>query len=284
LNLHYEKEDFRVVEEPFEPLDIEGDSEIYGFTLRHPFYRTLDQEFAVALTGEIVSSETSLLGRPFSFNPGAQNGESDITALRFGLEWVRRSQTQVFAARSRFSVGIDALGATVNDDPSVPDGQFFAWLGQFQWARRWGVWGIETLFRTTLQLANDPLFPLEQIEVGGRYTVRGYRENQLVRDNAFLASLETRIPVIRDKPWADFVQIVPFVDFGQAWNTKTPTPDPQNLASIGLGLRWAVTLTSPFSLRPEFELYWGYPLVDVETVGGDLQDSGIHLQFVVALF
>ncbi len=284
LILSYQNEAFRIVEEPFEPLDIEGDSEIFGFTLRQPFYRTLNQEFAVALTGELISSETFLLGRPFSFNPGAQNGEADITALRPALEWVHRSQTQVFAARSRFSLGIDAFGATINDDSSVPDGKFFAWLGQFQWARRWGVWDSETLFRTSLQLANDPLFPLEQIQVGGRYTVRGYRENQLVRDNAYLSSLEVRIPVARDKPWAEFLQIVPFADFGRAWNTGRPTPDPKNLASIGLGLRWAVTVDSRIPVRPEFEIYWGHPLVDVDTVGGDLQDAGVHFQFLVGSF
>ena len=127
---------------------------------------------------------------------------------------------------------------------------------------------------------------MEQIAVGGRFTVRGYRENQVVRDNAVLASLETRIPVIRNKPWADAVQLAPFIDYGNAWNTKTkfvPTAS-QNLASVGLGLRWTLTLTSPVLLRPEFEIYWGIPLNNVKTEGGNLQDAGVHLQFAIAAF
>jgi hemolysin activation/secretion protein len=63
-----------------------------------------------------------------------------------------------------------------------------------------------------------------------------------------------------------------------------PTPDPKTLASIGLGLRWAVTVTSPVAVRPQLEIYWGLPLKSVNTPGGNLQDLGLHLQLVVALF
>ena len=60
----------------------------------------------VELVGERVSNETSLLGRSFSFSPGAEDGESVVTAIRASQEWIHRSQTQVIALRSRFSVGI----------------------------------------------------------------------------------------------------------------------------------------------------------------------------------
>lgn len=33
-----------------------------------------------------------------------------------------------------------------------------------------------------------------------------------------------------------------------------------------------------------FELYWGVPLKHVRTQGGNLQDHGLHLQFVVTAF
>jgi hemolysin activation/secretion protein len=284
FSLEYRKNDFTAVEEPFDPLDIDSRSEIYGFTVRHPVYRTPHQEFAFALTGEHLESKQFIFGgTPFSFSPGVENGKAKVTALRWALEWIDRSPTQVITARSRFSVGVDVWDATINRS-SLPDGQFFAWLGQFQWAQRWGARSIQTLFRMDLQLASDPLLPLEQIAVGGRFSVRGYRENRLVRDNAFVASLEAGIPVISNHPWADIVQLVPFADFGTAWNTTVATPSPRTLASIGMGLRWAVTIPRPISWTPQLEVYWGLPLRHATTSGGDLQDMGIHLQFAVAAF
>jgi hemolysin activation/secretion protein len=281
--LRYRRNTFLVVEAPFEPLDVNSRSEIFGITLRQPLYRTLDQEFALELIGERLTNQTFLLDQPFSFAPGAHRGLSTDTAVRVAPQWVHRTPRQVVAARSQFSVGIDALGATIN--PSfLPDGRFFAWLGQLQWARRLGLWDAELLWRTDLQLANHPLLPLEQIAVGGRYSVRGYRENQLVRDNGLIAALEARLPVVRERRWAEYLQLAPFIDFGRAWNTRLPTPDPKTLASVGLGLRWAATLPAPLSVRPQFEVYWGVPLNHVNTPGGDLQDWGLHLQLIVALF
>jgi len=281
--LRYRRNTFLVVEAPFEPLDVNSRSEIFGITLRQPLYRTLNQEFALELIGERLTNQTFLLDQPFSFAPGAHRGMSTDTAVRFAPQWVYRTPTQVLAARSQFSVGIDALGATIN--PSfLPDGRFFAWLGQLQWARRLGLWDAELLWRTDLQLANNPLLPLEQIAVGGRYSVRGYRENQLVRDNGLIASLEARLPVVREQRWAEYLQVAPFIDFGRAWNTRLPTPDPKTLASVGLGLRWAATVPVPFAVRPQFEVYWGMPLNQVKTPEGDLQDWGLHLQLIVPVF
>jgi hemolysin activation/secretion protein len=283
LGVRYRLNTFTVIQEQFRALDVDSRSEAYSITLRHPLFRTLRREFAVALGVERQDNETFLLGEPFSFSLGAQNGRSVVTAVRLAFEWTDRTRNQVLAARSRFSFGIDAFDATVNSG-GLPDSRFVTWLGQLQWARQVTDWGLQVLSRVDVQLATQPLLPLEQIAVGGRFTVRGYRENQVVRDNAVLTSIESRIPLLRNKPWADVVQLVPFMDYGHAWNTTFDTPAPRNLISVGLGLRWAVTLTSPVLLRPEFEIYWGVPLTNVKTDGGNLQDAGVHLQLVIAAF
>jgi hemolysin activation/secretion protein len=283
VSVRYRKNDFIVVEDPFAPLDVESESEIFGVTLRQPVYHTLHHEFAVSLVGERIYNKTFLRGEPFSFSLGARNGKSTVSALRLALEWTERTSTQVLAAQSRFSIGIDALGAT-NNGGGRADGQFFTWLGQFQWVRRLPWWDIHTIARMDLQLTTDPLLPVEQIAVGGRYSVRGYRENQLVRDNGFVASLESRIPIFHDTPWAETIQLAPFFDIGQAWNKDTPSPGRQTITSLGIGLRWAWSWTYVFQYRPELEVYWGHSLMNIETSGGDLQDSGVHMQFTVAVF
>ena len=284
LSLQYRKNSFANVEEPFVDLDIKSKSDIYGITLRQPIYRTLNSEVALDLTGEYLSHKTFLLGVPFKLTPGAnQQGESFVTALRPGLEWVYRTQNQVIAARSRLSFGLDALGATINNN-GEPDGRFVAWLGQFQWVRRLPVLDTQLIFRTDVQLSDDALLSLEQIAVGGRYSVRGYRETTLLRDSAVLTSVEMRVPLIRNTPWADYLELASFIDFGRAWNKRQPTPDPPDISSVGVGVRWALTFLWPVPVRPQFELYWGYRLRQVGTSGGSLQDNGIHLQFVLAMF
>jgi hemolysin activation/secretion protein len=285
LAFQYRRNTFSVVAALFQDLDITSESEIFTFSVRQPVYRTLASEVAVELIGERLSARTELLGEPFSLSPGAQNGESVVTALRAVVEGVHRTQDQVIAVRSRFSVGIDALGATIHPPGQGPDGRFFSWLGQVQYVRRLPWQDIQVIARTDLQLADDSLLSLEQIAIGGRYSVRGYRENTLLRDNALLASLETRVPLIRNRRWAEYLELAPFVDFGKGWNTTLPTPDIQSLSSVGIGLRWAATIIpGPIPVRSQFEVYWGHQLRKIETQGNALQDNGIHAQISLAIF
>jgi hemolysin activation/secretion protein len=293
LSYQYRRNTFSVIEQPFEELDIESKSDVYTLSVRHPAYRTLNNEITLELTGERLSHKTTLLGEKFSLEPGAQDGRTAVTALRPALEWVNKSQNQVIAARSRFSFGIDALDATVNKG-GLPDGKFFAWLGQFQWVRRLGILDSYFIFRADAQLANDPLLSLEQISVGGRYSVRGYRENTMLRDRALITSLETRLPLMplmRNFLGVDlstygfqYLELAPFYDFGRGWNKELKTPQPQDISSVGVGFRWAIAVPTVVTVRPQFEVYWGHRLRKVFNPRDSLQDNGVHLQFILGIF
>jgi hemolysin activation/secretion protein len=128
-------------------------------------------------------------------------------------------------------------------------------------------------------LTPDHLFPLEQVSVGGRYSVRGYREFALVRDNAVLASLEARIPFYTNAAGKDVLFLAPFVDYGQGWNSQVDTPDPRTLASVGGGLIWNIPWKDS-----RFEIYYGKQLKRLDLGDGNLQDHGIHLQLVIQAF
>ena len=293
-SVRYQRTRSLVTEEPFDRLDLQGRSEIFTLALRHPVYRTLQRELALTLSGEYLTSRTTFFGGAALPTPGSEDGKATITALRLTAEWTDRTLEQVIALRSQFSLGVDLFGATINtvqDDPNtpedesvVPTGRFLAWLGQVQWVRRFTPNDIQLLLRLDAQVSTDPLFPLEQIAIGGRFSVRGYRENQLVRDNALLISLESRFPLIRRRRWAEFLQIVPFVDFGWGQNRDVFTPSPDALASVGVGLRWAARWTMVVPVRLRFEVFWGQKLVDVSTPGGNLQDKGLHLQLGLSSF
>lgn len=287
---HYRRNDFVVISDQFRSLDLNSEAEIFGFTLRQPVYRTLSDELAVAITGEHlynkITSAFDLPGQPFIFIPGSSNtGVNQVSALRFIQEYQHRTLSSVIALRSRVSVGFDVLGATINSRDErtesgepLPSGRFVSWLGQAQAVRRLDyLGGWQILGRLDLQLSNNRLFPLEQIPVGGRFSVRGYRENTLVRDNGFLASFESRIPLLKFASGEDMLQFAQFVDVGRAWVSRDSTPAPETLASVGLGLRWNVLPRD----RARFELYWGVPLNHVPHPSGNLQDHGIHLQVIV---
>jgi hemolysin activation/secretion protein len=285
LLLRYRTNDTKVVDKMFSQLDIKSETDTFEITLRQPIYRTLNQEFALSLGLEHENSTTSLAGEWFNFSPGVKEGHARVVPLRFSQEWTYRSQQQVLAARSRFSYGLDIMGATDNSalPGDLPSGKFFAWLGQLQWARILDVADIQLISRLDVQRSNDPLLPAEQMGVGGRYTVRGYRENYLVRDEALVASVEARIPLVQNRSWADYLQLAPFFDYGSAKNVGATATVSTDISSCGLGLRWGATpLKGAFELKLEAEVYAGARLKTVAHTHDDLQDEGIHFQFAVS--
>jgi hemolysin activation/secretion protein len=262
----------QVKEGDFKDLDIKNKTRTFGFRVSQPVYRTPSQTFSLSLGMDLRSSQSELLGEDFAFTPGVpEDGEVKASIIRFSQDWSKRSAEQVLAARSMFSLGIDAFDATTNSG-SIPSGEFFAWLGQFQWARRIGVDGGQLIFRTDAQLSTDELFTMEQFSVGGALSVRGYRENQLVRDYGFDASLEYRYPLIRDPGGRSILALAPFIDAGGAKNNELPDgPNPTFIYSAGAGLRWDPTP------KIHSQLYWGHAFRSVDNDGTDsLQDDGIH--------
>jgi len=193
--------------------------------------------------------------------------------LRFSQNWLYRTAVDVIAVRSTFSFGLPALGAT--DLKVGPNADFQVWLGQFQYVRQ--IFDKQQLvFRVNAQLADAPLFSFEQIAVGGASTVRGYRENELVRDNAVIASIEDHVPVLHPSLFGQdgLLEVVAFSDFGNAWNTDGTTPVPHDIMSVGVGLRLALGSLA------QFKLDYGHALRPIHNPEHDLQDSGIHFQLV----
>jgi hemolysin activation/secretion protein len=217
---------------------------------------------------------------------GAYRGRVELGHLNFtGNGDVLRSMASFTESLREYSVGYEVpvsrwdttLGATTNTG-SLPDGQFFAWLAQLQWVRRFDPWGIEALLRSDVQLASSPLLSMEQYSIGGYYTVRGYREKQLVRDNGLVCSAEIRIPLWTSSGERFSVQLAPFFDYGRSWNTDRGEVGPRNLYSVGVGLRTA------FTQHLSAEIYWGHRLNDVpQPEDHNLQDHGVSFAVVLEL-
>jgi hemolysin activation/secretion protein len=291
LEVHASKSDTSIIEEPFATLDINSKLEQYGATLRQPIHQTLNNEFAISVTAEKRRDETFLLGQRFSLSPGAVDGVTNDFVVRIAQEFVNRSQAHVLALRSTFNIGIDAFDAT--NSGMQPDSHFFYWLGQGQYVRR--LWNTDNLLvaRLNAQISSDPLFSLEQFVLGGSDSVRGYRENTLLRDNGVFGSVEVRVPVLYAKEHQPLVMLAPFVDVGGGWNTlsdshangsgtgSTASSDrlEEVIPSTGLGVILQYKHVNA-------QLYWGYGFNRkfVNTSGGNSQDYGVHFAVVINAF
>ncbi|HEY9653423.1 MAG TPA: ShlB/FhaC/HecB family hemolysin secretion/activation protein [Coleofasciculaceae cyanobacterium] len=265
LSFRYNTSDSRIIEKDFEDLGIRSESQTLSLSFRQPIVRSPEREFALSLGLDLRRSQTFLLDDiPFSFSEGPENGESKVTVIRFSQDWQKRNPNRILAARSQFSVGLNAFDATINDTGT--DGRFFSWLGQFQWVQRLSSRTV-LLARIDTQLTPDSLLSLERFSMGGGDTVRGYRQNQLVADNGILGSVEVRIPLTSDPRT---LQLIPFFDIGTAWNNQDSDPNPATIASLGLGLRWLIG--SDLDLR----LDYGIPLIQVDNQGNSLQENGLY--------
>ncbi|MGF1541091.1 MAG: ShlB/FhaC/HecB family hemolysin secretion/activation protein [Pleurocapsa sp.] len=257
-----------VIEEPFNPLDIQSESRYYQLNLRQPIILEPEREFALGLSFSRQESETSLLNTPFALSRGAdENGETKISAIRFFQELVNRDDRKVLALRSQFSLGVDLFNATSNDD--APDSTFFAWRGQTQWVRRLKD-DFLLLLKGDIQLAGSGLVPLEQFRVGGFNSVRGYRQDLVLGDNGIFTSAELRIPLLRFNKIDGLLELAPFFDLGTVWNSDDLEIETSTLPSLGVGLNFAAGAN--FNAR----LDWGIPLTSVDTDSSSLQEDGIY--------
>jgi hemolysin activation/secretion protein len=278
MEIGADKNNSGIIEAPFNQLDIESKLTEFHLSVHQPVFETPKQ--SLILTAEVDSrrSETFLFGEPFTLSPGANNGVEDVFVPRFIQEFVDRSQVHVLSLRSQFSLGIDAFHATINS--GSPDGHFFDWLGQAQYIRRLGDTDSLIICRLSGQIADRPLLSIEQLELGGISSVRGYLENQVLSDNGVLASLEVRVPLWMDKDRNPLFSVAPFTDFGLGWdnvdiqsNAAAPNLGRQGVAmpSAGLGL-----LFNPCKYFSG-QLDWGYGFNRRQVPDGNsLQNQGIE--------
>jgi hemolysin activation/secretion protein len=286
VQFFYANSSANVVERPFSKLDILSNARAYEVTFRQPILQQVNsnstQEFALGLTASRLESESSLLNSPFPLSVGADSmGRTRISAIRFFQEWTQRHRQGALVARSQLSLGVGAIDATINK--SAPDSRFLSWRGQVAWLRRLARNGTSLLVRTDIQLADRPLVTLEQFGLGGAISVRGYRQDTFLTDNAFLLSAQVLIPIWRTD--TEQLDVIPFFDMGTSWNKNADRDNgiaisTGTLASIGLGIRYQ------FAERLSANLDWGIPLIEVNTNSNlrTWQENGIYFSINYRLF
>jgi hemolysin activation/secretion protein len=285
MELGADRDNAGIVEAPFSELGITSKLTEFRVAIHQPIFDTPKRSLTLSFEVDERRNETAVLGLPFSLSPGSIDGVEQVFVPRFIQEFVDRSQVHVFSLRSQLSMGLGEFNSTINDGP--PDGHFIDWLGQAQYIRRLGSSDNLIVARLDGQIADRPLLSLEQIELGGISSVRGYLENQALRDNGVVASLEFRLPLLLDKDHNALISLAPFTDFGLGWNNvetsgagpaATDNMGSQAVAmpSAGIGL-----LINPCKYVSG-QIYWGYAFNRTQAPDGNgPQYQGIEFSLVI---
>ena len=274
LTGYYNKTDSNVVEAPFDIIDIKSNAETAGISLSRPFRSDSGRILTATLGLESRRLANTLLGIPFSFTPGEIDGVSKASVAYLSGEWLWQARNRVIGVFASARIGVDLFDPTIQS--SAPDSRFTAWRAQFQYARTLDWRDSQFILRSSAQLTPDSLLALEKYSVGGHATVRGYRENRLVRDNGIVMSMEMQLPLFVDEEGRALynLQVLPFIDYGVAWDSDNalPTSNKSDLLSVGLGIRWWSALG--WSVMAEY----GHALTERPASRETIQDKGLHFR------
>lgn len=280
LSLQLEHGRSAVVEEPMRLLEIKSTLDSKDLGLSQTFIETLNHKLSFGVNRVERENRTTVADMPFSFVTGEPNGHTKISAWRFWQDYSFRSERQVLALRSTLTTARNNLQEIAGLPPGATlpaEQRYQIWLGQAQYAYRVMDNGAQLIWRGTLQQTSDRLLSLDRMSIGGIYTVRGYRENQLLRDKGRIFNFEFDYPVIRQSGNGLNLALIPFYDIGRGQNQDEPAA---SLSSVGLAtrLRWqGVRLDFAMAKRlrhPD----------DVTRSGGTLQDKAMHVQLVFDFF
>jgi hemolysin activation/secretion protein len=284
LNRYYTQVSFRssysdtvVTEEPLDALDIRSRIERQELKLTQPLWVSLTQQFDIAASVAYEENTTTVLGMPFSFLPGAVQGETRAVAVRIAPDYSLRTEHQYLGVR------VTLLHAALLDQSSEPaafaqpDREYQVWTGQVHHLWQPPQLPLELETRAAAQWTGARISDLHALEIGGVDSVRGFRENELLLANVHSLNVDLRWLVV---PYASArrpgVTLGTFFDWASGYDVGEPAT---TLSSTGFTLRvkWP---------HLQADLALGARLIHpsfVEQQHGSWQDHGIHAQISSAL-
>ncbi|MDX1919507.1 MAG: ShlB/FhaC/HecB family hemolysin secretion/activation protein [Candidatus Caenarcaniphilales bacterium] len=261
----------------FAPLDIKGLATIYSPYISQELYRGKYVQASADVALDFKDLSTDI----FDGSPAEQRLNVDrLRVLRPGINIDQFDKYGRTFMRHELGIGLDALGATDSANPltsragSKPD--FFRYTTYLTRITQL-PWGIQDVFRVTGQVSPHYLNSAEQIQMGGAFTVRGYKEGQFIGDSGYILSNEVRFPFyifpksakfkmtangipmvlsrkgpnqpLYDYVFRDNIQLVAFTDFGQTFTNISRAPRiyrannaiTDTALSAGVGLRVRLT-------------------------------------------
>lgn len=280
LSTRAERSFSTVVEVPFDQLDIDSRLDKASLSVARKLVRRAGLHASIELGVASKWGRTSLLGEPFTFANGSQNGRSRSRTFSVDYDLLSQTARSALAIRTGVSVGRNGLKTQIDPvlGPIAPfyPTSFVVWRGQLRYARRVGSTGGRLVARLDAQFTDDALVQIERLAIGGTDSVRGYRENQVTRDRGVVLSAQYSHPIGRTdlggrlRAGDATITGTVFADYGFGSNLLDPITGGHWLGSVGLGVR----MQTPAGWHTQIS--YGYRLNKDHRRGSDLQDRGWH--------
>lgn len=217
--------------------DVNGRSDLLGFTLRQPFIRSRE----LNLTGRAGFDYRNV----DSDNDLEETRKDRIRAARIGgrLEAVDTLLGIGYnIADIEVSHGIDTLGASEGDELNVSrpdaDPDFYKVNIELQRLQRLAN-KLNLLVGVIGQKANNPVYSSEEFGVGGIGYGRGYDPSEIIGDDGVAGKIELQWTEPYEISFLESYQLFGFYDVGKVWNQDATTSSQKidSIASTGFGVR-----------------------------------------------
>ncbi len=138
-------------------------------------------------------------------------GSYDLTVFGASLGHNRRFIDGVLGLRAEFQLGLPLLGAErdSSSDESVPKHEFHKFSLTGSWVRPFDIDGHPFTFSTqgVAQWSPDTLYNSERLDLGGRYTVRGFQLDSLGGDSGGYVRNEIAMSILPQARSAWFASV-----------------------------------------------------------------------------
>lgn len=247
----------------YKSLDIKGKSQLFSPSIIQPLYKGNNFSLTSNLTFDMRFSRTTMMD-------STELQDYKLSVLRYGITGIKNDRSGRWISKEEISAGLPVLGSKAESAYGVGSTKFIkanAYLTRIQNL----PFNSVGIFRLGGQYSPDAMLAPEQIQMGGMYSVRGYKEGLLLGDVGCNASLEVRktiphlpnlnIPYWQGKslrvPLKDRIQFATFYDFGyaKAIHQQNIEQTSKYLSGAGIGLR--INLTKYLMVNVDL----GVPLV-----------------------
>jgi hemolysin activation/secretion protein len=220
------------------PRMINGHAHDFNIGLIQPIYEGKTFKLTSDITLDMLRARTNQ-------NNDILYNKYNMRAIRTGLNAIKDDTKGRWISRLEVNTGIPILGATTTHAAGEGSSKFVS-INPSIIRIQSLPYQTTGIFKVSAQYSPNYLLPVEQLQVGGQDSVRGFKEGTLFGDKGYFMNLELRknIPFLPDTKYIkmkDRVALALFYDQGYARSKGVKANYKNFLQSTGFGFRINMT-------------------------------------------